>query len=553
MKPSDDVRRLGSSRQAASDEVWNRALRIARELDRILDGVAPMGEAVSQAATELRLSTRQVYNHLARYRADRRVSSLLPRMNAARRARISAAVEAIIAATLREMWLRPEQPDLAPIVDEIRARCAGEGLRPPAYVTVARRIAQVFAPEEIARRRLSGGKHLHRLKPRPGYIRATHALDVIQIDHTPADIQFVEVIDDHGVFVGRPYLTIAADVASSAIIGFCLTLECPSRLSVALCLAQAMCRKEDWLAERGIAHPWEMHGRPKQIVVDSAKEFQSSTFTTGCADFGITVRTRNKGTVHRGGVVERLLGKVNTALKSLPGKTGRSVADRGDYSSDKRASLTFAALERCIALAIIDHNQTQNARRLTVPALEWDRRLPSVDRPIDDPARVLLNFLPRKTRRISPQGVSLFALDYFEPWLGPLIARRDRLAPLDLCYDPRDISRVYIVDPDTRVWRPVKRRDGVTMPITLWQHEADRRRQRESQQRPVEDRTALRREIAATAAGAKTAKAQLREMTRARHAMTARKPYQHQPGDPDPPTAHPAPDRPWRVFPVEEW
>lgn len=55
-----------------------------------------------------------------------------------------------------------------------------------------------------------------------------------------------------------------------------------------------------------------MYGRPKQIVVDSAKEFQSSTFTTGCADFGINVRTRNKGTVHRGGVVERLLGKVNT-------------------------------------------------------------------------------------------------------------------------------------------------------------------------------------------------------------------------------------------------
>ena len=32
----------------------------------------------------------------------------------------------------------------------------------------------------IARRRLSGGKHLHRLKPRPGYIRAAHALEVVQ-------------------------------------------------------------------------------------------------------------------------------------------------------------------------------------------------------------------------------------------------------------------------------------------------------------------------------------------------------------------------------------
>ena len=106
----------------ASDEAWSKAVRIARELDRVLDGDLPMREAVSRAAVELRLSTRQVYNHLARYREDRRVSSLLPRTNGARRARISASVEAIISDTLRKMWLQPEQPDLAPIVDEIRAR-----------------------------------------------------------------------------------------------------------------------------------------------------------------------------------------------------------------------------------------------------------------------------------------------------------------------------------------------------------------------------------------------------------------------------------------------
>ncbi|MGL4237790.1 Mu transposase C-terminal domain-containing protein [Tabrizicola sp.] len=537
----------------ASDEAWSKAVRIARELDRVLDGDLPMREAVSRAAVELRLSTRQVYNHLARYREDRRVSSLLPRTNGARRARISASVEAIISDTLRKMWLQPEQPDLVPIVDEIRARCDSEGYKPPSYVTVAKRIPRVFTPEEIARRRLSGGKHLHRLKPRPGYIRAAHALEVVQIDHTPADIQFAEVIDDHGIFVGRPYLTIAADVATSAIIGFCLTLERPSRLSVALCLAHAICSKDNWLAERGIAHPWVMHGRPKQIVVDSAKEFQSSTFTKGCADFGITVRTRNKGTVHRGGVVERLLGKVNTVLRSLPGKTGRSIADRGDYSSDEKASLTFAALERCIALAIIDHNQTQNARKLTVPRLEWELRLPPTDRPIDDPDQVLLNFLPRTTRRISPQGVSLFAIDYFEQWLGPLVARRDRLPPLDLCYDPRDISRIYIADPDTRIWRPVKRRDGVTMPITLWQHEADRARTRESQQRPAQEKTLLRREIAATVAGAKSKKAHLREMTRARHAADAPKAYQNVGQVSEATHTGPEPDRPRRVFPVETW
>jgi putative transposase len=262
---------------------------------------------------------------------------------------------------------------------------------------------------------------------------------------------------------------------------------------------------------------------------------------------------RNKGTVHRGGVVERLLGKVNTALRALPGKTGRSIADRGDYASEARARLSFADLERCIALAIIDHNLSQNARRLTVPAKEWEDRFQPKDRPIDAPVDVLLNFLPRKTRKISPQGISLFAIDYFEPWLGPLVARRDRLEPLDLCYDPRDISHVYVKDPDTQAWRPVRRRDGLAEPITLWQHQADRQRRREIQRRPVQEASAIRREIAATAAAAKTPKSRLKEMTRARHATEANKPYADFAAPSVPTQEKLDPDRPRRVFPVEDW
>lgn len=72
----------------ASDEAWAKAMRIARELDRILDGAAPVREAVMRAASELRLSTRQVYNYLARYREERRVSSLLPRTSGTRKPRI---------------------------------------------------------------------------------------------------------------------------------------------------------------------------------------------------------------------------------------------------------------------------------------------------------------------------------------------------------------------------------------------------------------------------------------------------------------------------------
>ena len=86
-------------------------------------------------------------------------------------------------------------PPLAPIVDEIRARCAASGERPPSYVSVQRRIALLFDDLAIAKARTSNARHVRRLKARPGYISAARPLAVCQIDHTPTDIQFVEVID----------------------------------------------------------------------------------------------------------------------------------------------------------------------------------------------------------------------------------------------------------------------------------------------------------------------------------------------------------------------
>ncbi|ESW66004.1 hypothetical protein X772_35275 [Mesorhizobium sp. LSJC280B00] len=76
----------------------------------------------------------------------------------------------------------------------------------------------------------------------------------------------VEVVEGGGTFVGRAYLTIITDVATRCIFGFCLTLEKPSALSVALCLAQAMSPKEAWLTARDIEHGWPMFGRPRMLA-----------------------------------------------------------------------------------------------------------------------------------------------------------------------------------------------------------------------------------------------------------------------------------------------
>lgn len=304
----------------------------------------------------------------------------------------------------------------------------------------------------------------------------------------------MEVIDGAGVFVGRPYLTVITDVATRSIVGFCLTLEKPSVLSVALCLAQAMCPKDTWLAARNLNHAWPMFGRPQLLVTDSAMEFKGHAFQRGCDDYGIRIRYRDRGRVHQGGVVERLLGKLNAVLATYPGSSGRSVAHRDEYPSERHTCVSFADLERCVALAVIDHNLQENSKTLKVPMTEWQRNATALPRNDDAPQRVLLSFLPGTERQLSPQGISMFAMHYYSPWLSAIVPERDRLGRLEVRYDPRDISHVYVRDPETRQFRPVERRDGQLTSVTLWEHEAERTRRRAANHRSSTEKVAIRRD-----------------------------------------------------------
>jgi putative transposase len=162
-------------------------------------------------------------------------------------------------------------------------------------------------------------------------------------------------------------------------------------------------------------------------------------------------------------------------------------------------TITDRELEHCVALAILDHNGEQNPKSLEVPLDRWRNAAAGLDPRVDDPQQVLLTFLPGDDRVLTPQGVAMFVLDYYEEWLGQLVPRRDRLGKLAVEFDPRDISRVYVRHPDTGEFRVVGRRDKVLAPLTRWQHEGERRQLRRQHARSavekVQRRLDRRREV----------------------------------------------------------
>ena len=88
-------------------------------------------------------------------------------------------------------------------------------------------------------------------------------LQVVQIDHTLVDVVVVDELER--LPLGRPWLTLAIDVASRMVTGFYVSLDPPSTLSVAMALTQAVLPKDLWLCDRELDLAWPACGLPELL------------------------------------------------------------------------------------------------------------------------------------------------------------------------------------------------------------------------------------------------------------------------------------------------
>jgi putative transposase len=123
--------------------------------------------------------------------------------------------------------------------------------------------------------------------------RSRKALEIVQMDHTMVDIMVVDEVLRQSM--GRPWITVAFDIATRVVLGFALRLEPPSATSVGLALAMACLPKEQWLKERHLDLIWTPFGVPELVHVDNGKEFHSLALTRGCERHGISLQYRPPG------------------------------------------------------------------------------------------------------------------------------------------------------------------------------------------------------------------------------------------------------------------
>lgn len=378
-------------------------------------------------------------------------------------------VEQIIRALLQKRYLTRQKRSLAAFYREVAQVCKNQKLRVPARNTVARRIASLD-PVHMARSR--GGPDAARDLQGAGGVppEITMPLEQVQIDHTVIDLIVVDERDRQSI--GRPYLTIAIDVFSRCVLGMVVTLEAPSAVSVGLCLAHIACDKRPWLEHLDAEMDWPMSGKPKLLYLDNAAEFKSEALRRGCEQHGIQLSYRPPKQPHYGGIVERIIGTAMQMIHNeLPGTTFSNPDQRGEYDSDGMATLTLRELERWLTLAVGTYHGSVHGSLLQPPTALWAEAVARTGSPaaVTHTTAFLVDFLPVIRRTLTRTGFVIDHIHYYADVLKPWIARRDSLPTFLIRRDPRDISRVWVLEPDGQHYLELPYRTLSYPAVTLWE------------------------------------------------------------------------------------
>lgn len=459
---------------------------------------------VQERAREVGVSVPTLYNWLRAYENSELLTALMRRERSDKGgSRLAEAVDQVIGALIEKRYLTAQKLSKTKLVQEIQDACRASGLGIPHAETILARLARIPEHERVKRR--EGKGRAQQLRVVEGsFPGADWPLAFVQIDHTPMD---VEIVDDISRCpIGRPWITLAFDVFSRMVMGFYISLDPPSAMSVGMCLAQAMLPKNDLVSRAGCENAWPIWGKIGTLHADNAKEFRGKTLALACAEYGIDLQWRPVLQPHFGGHIERMMGTLGEALHSLPGTTFSNVREKGEYDSGKVAVLTLAELETWVTQLIVDVYHQRLHSALGMPPIKKfqegilgdgakiGRGLIPVPH---DAQRIRLDFMPHIERSVQRNGVSVDGIAYYDPVLRPWVKARNPDDPakarqLIFRRDPRDISRIYFYDPDLKEYYPIPYRDRTHPAISIWELRAAAKSARQEQKGMVDEAAIFR-------------------------------------------------------------
>ncbi|MET4133787.1 putative transposase [Porphyrobacter sp. MBR-155] len=301
-------------------------------------------------------------------------------------------------------------------------------------------------------------------------LTATRNLEKVIIDHTRLDA-FLVVDVERDIVGGRPWLTLAIDVHSRAIVSWVIAFRPPSYWTICECIWRMNHPKRPPPADAE-RYPIlkRICGKPGEIIVDNAAEFTSHGLEDAANSGSFSVRfCPIKKPTYRG-IGERAFGTLpSKMLELLPGHAMTiDYSRRTEYDGEQLAVVTPNEMEAIANKAIAEyHTEPHDGLNGLPPALVHSR---SANRHgidvMHDLRRFRLQTYDVKLNvKVTKSGVRIFnGLRYyskegcerlvnnnlrFEPRRQ---ARIDAVVHTKIKFDPENIAVIYAWDKTERVY-----------------------------------------------------------------------------------------------------
>lgn len=436
----------------SADEIneaeWKRCVALARDLAPTAQRNRLTRGEWEKLSKRHGVTVRQLQRIRALYLKDPRASTLA-RSSGGRPQGLNCLppdVDSMVVRTIHKWYFRRERPPKAYIVERAQSLARRLKLPVPSRKAILIRLAREEGwRADYARFGSKAAKQ--KWEVRVGGLSVHKPLELVQIDHTPADV--LVLTDDRLTVLGRPWVTVAIDVGTRCVLGLYVSMDPPSTTSVALCIEHAVLPKAENSDDPDL---WPMYGKPRNILVDNGKDFRSDGLKRGCNEHGIDLFWRPVRTPHYGAHVERLIGTLMHIAHLLPGTTFSNVKERDDYNSEGRARLTLSEFRQWLIQKICRFYHPRRHRSLGIPpVVAWERGLtnaegkfvapPLLARPLD----FRMDFLPTAWRKVRRTGIEFKGSRYWHDDLVPLLNTDHAVR---FRHRPDDPGQIWVRRPD---------------------------------------------------------------------------------------------------------
>lgn len=376
---------------------------------------------------------------------------------------------------------------LVKIEDGNRFRDHDDQLPQPAKSSVYDAVSKLDDYEVIAARygkKIADEKYRAVLQgPRP-----TRPLERVECDHTITDLFVIDPI--MMLPIGRAFLTWMICVYTKMILGFYISFNPPSYLTVMECLKHAI-RPKTYMRRKysSIKNDWNPYGIPEVLVVDNAREFHGRNLEDACHQLGIVLQFGQRGKPWVRPSVERSYRTVATQLHhQLPGTTFSNIFEKGDYEPGKTAIITPDVLDEITHKWLADVYQVSPHRGIRdVPALRWEKGIAEWPPALPVNNEILDVALGYTEERVpTARGIELDNLFYNDDDLALVRRTLDSSKKVIIKRNPSDLSLIHVYDERHNRYIPVPAVDqDYTRGLTLYQHTVISRYARDELKRNV--------------------------------------------------------------------